>query len=1021
VSAKHDPKSQEEPRPAAPRTKRIVGRGRELGAIKDAVAGEGTHILCFVGSGGIGKTRILEEVTSLQSEPDALPFRWGGIIDLYHSEFRSPEGIEWAIVARLDPQGEHFVEYRRARERLRERRDAGVAAAALAMERSELSRIFVREYNELARRRRIVLAFDTLELLVFERDKVQEIVGVAQEAAEATDWFLEHLGEMENSVFLLAGRKEGPWESFETRFQHADLEFGRFDLQGLTPEESRDYFDEITELHPDVKDIIPPNMWQRIHDCTEGHPIRLSLVIDLALYGDISGLFPVHPDRDRDLDAIRRIIDQRLVQELLHVRDYPVRAMLHYLALTRKGLDTELLCDLEPEWGEQECREHLDYMKRFTFVKTRPGTDRVFLHDELYDLFDRFVLGAHHEYRERYKSIADFYWDKLNRADTREGRETLKVNLLHYTLRVDPWLAFWYVYVPWSTEAIKGYETSLDGRLRQELQSFLRSRMAQEVLPDEKILKALDQHEAINWLHRFLVRGKADQVLDAVRSILHSDYLAPEDAPFYDLFYGRLLTAKGEAQLYAAAPEEETRATLQSAIDILQKSLPSLSPPEHERGWWQKFNPDPIRWLRLRTIGRAYNDLGYLHRAAKRYHAATENYRQANAAFRAADIRDEIADTLNNLAFLYGSWGWDDRAEMLIRDALELRRRLGMRYALALSYNTQGLLEIFAEKPHRAVQSSLRALDMFEELEPKGGGRGVGLACIALGMAHRQQGELWKIEIYSPQESEGIFEEAERYLQRAAEIFRRVEEPMRLWEAQNELGSLYCDWGNLLRYQGRKKVARERYNKAIKYLEKSVSLAKKHGWQPQWLDSLDDLAQVYADLGNLPKAREYLDEILASIPDEYKLPCDGSEESEVAGFQEISEPVEEYWLALGKLHLQKAIWAFRRTGREDFKPLEALIPFDECEGLDTDALLQKAARHYALAFAYFTKYSPKHPRNKVTSKSFYRRISPLKRERLERIREIIEGVHNEYGVDLTDLVEVVDDVLGMEPFRKGET
>src|SRR5436853_2892156 len=101
--------------PFAPRIPQIVGREKHIDAIRAAIADSSgnSYVLYFVGPGGVGKTRLLEEVAAIQKEWTGTRFRSTGIIDLYYADYHSPGGLRQAIADGLDPGNRAFREYRR--------------------------------------------------------------------------------------------------------------------------------------------------------------------------------------------------------------------------------------------------------------------------------------------------------------------------------------------------------------------------------------------------------------------------------------------------------------------------------------------------------------------------------------------------------------------------------------------------------------------------------------------------------------------------------------------------------------------------------------------------------------------------------------------------------------------------------------------------------------------------------------------------------------------------------------------
>ncbi|MCZ7672531.1 MAG: tetratricopeptide repeat protein [Chloroflexi bacterium] len=77
---------------------------------------------------------------------------------------------------------------------------------------------------------------------------------------------------------------------------------------------------------------------------------------------------------------------------------------------------------------------------------------------------------------------------------------------------------------------------------------------------------------------------------------------------------------------------------------------------------------------------RAYNNKAFVYRLYHQYSTAVEPFRQAIALYRQVDIRDEMADSINNLALVYANLGALDEAEALADDGRDLRERLAQRY-----------------------------------------------------------------------------------------------------------------------------------------------------------------------------------------------------------------------------------------------------------------------------------------------------------------------------------------------------
>ena len=981
----------------APRTPHIIGRRQYIDDIRRAIADDTgrSHVLYFVGLGGIGKTRLLEEVAVIQKEWSGKPFRFTGIIDLYYTKYHSPGGLRQAIADGLDPDNHYFQGYRSLRAEWERKRREGMISPELEEIRRQFDGLFQQEYAALAEKQRLVLCFDTLELIQYESDAVQRICQIQDMDTVIKNWILEQVKRFPNTATLFAGRPRPITQAdFQQSFTEAGCLFTLVELKAFTKGDTHKYLEAMSTRRRELGAILTPEMQERIFYITQGRPIYLTLLIDLLLHGQALGqIIPRDPSQNVD----HELVGKHLVEHLLNLPN-PFDQMIYFLMHAQKGLDVGLLLYLAGDlWSEDQILENMAHMREFAFVKTRSDTAQLFLHDEVYGLCD---LYFHNDPRfgHEYESIARYYRQRLKSAASSQEREELTVTLIYYELQVDAHIGFLHWYTRWDEDAINSHEVSLDMRLRDEVLRFM-ERYTGHASPfyDPRIVQqvdhaVIDRDSAVRWVKRYVARGDFEKAQWVAENLYRSTEPVFNWNEVNDpLYKAALLSAWGEVLVHTSAPEEKARTLLEQAIQFL--------------GDDQRWSDDQ-RWLRARILGRTHNYLGYLYRIRGRYGPALDQYKRALPYFNAADIQDERANTLNNLAYLLALLGRVNSALLHIKQALEIRQGIGHKYQLALSHNTRGIIHTLHDHPEWGERECREALYIFEDLQEP---RGIGLTCLGLGFALRRRGDQWKVDVYPLNEAAKDFQEAVQYFERAVNIFStQVSEPVRLWEAYNELGSLYCDWG-FLTWERRisNKVALEQYERSINYQREALKIAQERELQSQTLDSLDDLAQVIGDrsflllrMRKLKKARQsrveaesLLDQIWRMVPMPFHL-------TPGQGFRQEAEAGEIYWRVLGKAHQWWGRWAFR--------DLQIGVVPDQ----KREKMFQEATRNLILAAAYFQRFWPASFALEQAL-GIFGDSQQMAGVSSDWTREQVRAVATEYRINLDIVEQAVSDMLGL--------
>ncbi|MBL8152796.1 MAG: ATP-binding protein [Anaerolineae bacterium] len=1022
----------------------LIGRSAEIRAIQETIGAHGkpTRVLLLIGDGGIGKTRLLKKAFDYAEQQQV---RWVDI-DLYYPEQHSNSGIERKIRDSLDPHKSAFTKYRRMRTDFQDMRRRQAPPDVLEAMRSQLTDAFVEGFNEISRNERLLLAFDTTELIEFESELVQSI-GQAQEiTVEVKGWLMSVIPRLENTAIIFAGRgprkrpddpRERLWNLFRATFQAAQqsghLELSERALSAFDEKESRQYLTEImntarrraeeerltgedtlADEYENAANQIEGALdayGREVYEISEGLPIRLGLLVDLILRDD---------DFLRSLEqsppigwatAAPKVIDR--IQEVASQErgSGQTERLLDYLAATRRGLNARLLHHLVPDWSIEQCGQYLKDMTLLSFVKTRPGGDLVFLHDEMYTILAEHWMQKP-QLRPLFKGIFErvtqYYDAELRDELPDEQRREIAINHLHYQLYANPPVGY-QVYVQRSEAAIKERQTSFDMQLRDEMLRFIdiddNLKQAERLGLTEA---EIERDSAVRWVKRHNARASYDTAIQVAETILHFGpkayaHLLPRGyqpnaslsgkvqkdahelfgAVHHD-FWSNLLTYYGEALAFAGRYDDALNA-LNAVVDLLKDSAATFEKSANSQKSHQERS-------RLQLLGWAHNLLAYVYRRQRRYHTSLTHSHQARHYYRLLEgALDELADVLNDGAFTYALLGDIDFAERWIEHALDLRKRLNLTYPLALSLNTRGLIYLRGDQPRRALAYCLEALDGFQKIGER---RGQILALTALGQVYRALANNWRGAI-DAQEAISHYTDAEAMLRQAVGLFEaQPQDPLRLMEVHSELGSVYRDWALLERGENHMELAEEKYQAAVEQFRQLIDHDQIRSERPvEYAEACEDLADLYLRWGEPEKAAAVLDRGEAVIPAAYRLTGDARPSKD--------EQIDAFWQIMGKIYRARASMLF------------AQVPPAGKLDKEQEEIVFEAVRLSALAVDSFLRFSDRTSMHKGMFKLIYSKLTRYSTEFLHQVRQVVVEAEKQHGLGLGAMLYEMDEMLGL--------
>lgn len=403
----------------------FIGRTHELDTIQRHLQAWGTSHLIFIsGEGGIGKTRLLNQVeeqftTSILDVPiKVLP-----IIDFDERRFALPRSIGFRIAHQLN-QESAFVPYMDILNdlQLHEEQDNEIRSPYIQRKLQESYRTFKECFNRVARSHRIVLRFDTTE----------------KEARVPLDYLLVDLfPDLENTLFLVAGRTT---HEFYTTYQSQLT--GRATLLPLDPFNSEEWQLYLENKQQAIKRTLDRE-WMNLHfHLAGGIPVLVDLAIERTQAGH-SWIVPLSQERfdtlaqrikegdheaSKEMGAWRETFKCELVRpftDLSSLFNHLLMVLAIVYPLDMEGI-RELL-DLTQDEAEQLRKKALGSVA----IKPLPN-GFIKLHDEIQRLIAQYnwpLVDPEHR-RERRDNVRAIRY--LNRVAKALGEQVIETRTKFY-------------------------------------------------------------------------------------------------------------------------------------------------------------------------------------------------------------------------------------------------------------------------------------------------------------------------------------------------------------------------------------------------------------------------------------------------------------------------------------------------------------------------------------------------------------------------------------------------------------
>ncbi len=550
-----------------------------------------------------------------------------------------------------------------------------------------------------------------------------------------------------------------------------------------------------------------------------------------------------------DLERNSREIDRSLVRRVANVQ-YPEDWLILYMALLSRRFNRQIAIALLPGLSEN-LGEHLDKMRRFSFVKYYPLSPSQpqgnwQLHDEMRDLLNRYIWPeedpAGSIRRQALMGVIEQYY-KPRLSDARiEFSESLdlKQERQYYSLQID------------FEQAFREYEDLA----REAEKNGERTASYFEVLNNELLpyVSRMTEQQRRVWRVNQVIAGSLLSEKSAQEEALKT--IAVENWQSWDIV--------SQAELrYRLALIYQRSGNQKRLLELCSLRAGEDGTQGEWIGWFENILKENLdsgeRLSVLLDYARLLNAVGLVYRSQNRLNNAIacfqESIRICSLTSQVPGVERQtlalaIANAQNNLGYAYLRLGRVDEALAECQAALDIRKRFGSSRDIGYSYNVIGTIRVEQLRPEEAVSCFQQARNAFELARFESG---IGLVLVAHGRLLRQWGEYREISGEPLEKAQEKYEAAEPMLTQAVGIFRRTGDRANLMEALNEKGTLMRQL--------------KRWDEAERCYKESLQISKNLSNRYRQADNECDLGILYFLQGQMDSALKH-SENAAQLADE---------------------------------------------------------------------------------------------------------------------------------------------------------
>ncbi|MBN1284488.1 MAG: ATP-binding protein [Anaerolineae bacterium] len=809
----------------------FINREDELALIGKHLAEWNTRRVIFVwGEGGIGKTRLLDEVTHRFGSQDVrFPLKMLPALDFDDGQYAFTTNIGVMIAQHLDES--IFAPYLSAlhKSHLAEKKGAEAAAARLSV---DVERCFVECFNRASSRQRVVLRIDTTD---------------AMEDSASMSYLFDIIHTFKNVLILIAGRNAG--QLYEKFGETIGADAVPLKLRPLTLGHSRDYL----KLKQDILKItLDPDWMSKLFVLAGGVPVLIDLAIEWAQHNrdlpwmqelssaDLEALRRRAGAGDEDAQARLAALEERF-KETIVMPVAQLRSNMDYLKFILAKvypLDVEGVAEML-DLSAPDAEVLFERAGHSVSIKALPD-GRIKLHDEVQRLVNTYVwphLDAGRQWEFRDSSRAVSYLARKSDALLEEAR-ALRRHEAELVEADDPEVIRVFSEL---REKQSAFWTLRIERLGRQLAIEVQSGYAQF---QEDYQLAYNEVPGVVYREGLLSKIRPYADLDAPTPDIKNNTLPKTQRLEVQYLLAQHATSSGhynwaadayERLLGEVPPDSEPyienlngQANLQVRAGRLQEALRT-----NERALELSQKLSLPKWVIQSTL-----EIGWVHRLMGNLDQAVEFYNEAFRLALAQDDDERIALIYNNLAYAH-ALQHDERAIDEIQVAIRawhrlVEQRTGYRFRLGQCYNVAGEVYVQMEKPGEALryfelswsifapeESAAQSGDVQERAVAEWQSRsrqGRGYAYWQLAMAARRKGD-------TPGEQHNL-QSALRDLTWAAEYATEIDSPTAL----ERLGEVHFALGN--------------YESAARIWGQSVDESQKVGDAYSELKGLGHLARL---------------------------------------------------------------------------------------------------------------------------------------------------------------------------------